>query len=169
METWNTIVGQLDISRWNIVYTIANTNGRSEKQVEIRLLIILGYIVIVLLLMFIHRTLLRKEKKTHENLVILYDVIRYQVARAQYENSSIEGDGIQTIINTEHKEYVENAATIKQEILSIEKRSGQDMVTEKQRKTIHQQTKKKNRLTKLVKYIGRTLTILTVGIYKLFW
>jgi len=169
MQTRNSIIEQLNIFRWNSVHSIASTHGWAEQQVELWLLLILGYIVIVLLLMFIHSKLIRRQKKTHENLVILYDTIRYQLARAQYENSSIEGDWIQIVMDAEHKNYVANAAIIKQEIVSIEKRSGQAIVTDKQRKTIHQQTKKKNRLTIVVNYIGRILTFLTIGIYKLFW
>ena len=90
MQTRDTIVAQLNIFRGKVVHIMANVSGRAEPEAEILLLVILGYIVFMLLLMFIHRKLLRNYKKTHENLVLLYDTIRYQVARIQYGNPAIQ-------------------------------------------------------------------------------
>ena len=79
--------------------------------------------MLVLLLMLIHRRLLRKSKKTQENLVLLYDTIRYQVARAQYGNPSIQDSkGIRVVFESEHENYSANAKAIKEEILSIEQK-----------------------------------------------
>lgn len=81
---------QLNIFRDRIIHIMANVSGRAEPQAEILLLIILGYIVLIILLMSIHRGFLKKQKKIHENLVLLYDTVRYQVAKAQYGNPSIQ-------------------------------------------------------------------------------
>ena len=130
----------------------------------------MGYIVLLLLLLFIHSKLLKIQRKTHENVVILYDTLRYQVAKAQYESREVEeSKGIQSVIDTEHKNYLSNAKAIKEEILAIEDQLGQEIISSNQRKTIDEQTKKKNRLTVGVQTIGRIITILTIGIYKIFW
>lgn len=84
MQTWDTIVEQLNISRNNVVHIMANISGREESQAEILLLLILGYIVLLSLLLLIHSKLLKKQKAIHENLVLAYDTIRYQLAKAQY-------------------------------------------------------------------------------------
>lgn len=73
--------------------------------------------------MFIHSKLLSKQKHVHENLVLLYDTIRYQVARAQYGNPIIQDNkGINLVIQEDHKNYLKNATTIQEEILSIEQK-----------------------------------------------
>lgn len=67
-----------------------------------------------------------------------------------------------------HKTYLANATAIKQEILSIEQKNGQEIISADQRSMIHKQTHKKNILMIGVQIIGRISTLLTVGIYKLF-
>jgi hypothetical protein len=148
---------------------MANVSGRAEPEAEILLLVILGYIVLILLLLFIHRKLLRKQRRIHENLVVLYDTIRYQVARAQYGNPTIQDiKGITVVIQADHKNYVANAKAIKEEIVSIEQKFGQQIISADQRNAINKQAKKKNRFMIFVQLIGRLTTLLTVGIYKLF-
>ena len=170
METRNTIVAQLDSFRAKIVHIMANVSGRAEPEAEIVLLVILWYIVCILLLMFIHRKLLKRQKKIHENLVSLYDTIRYQVAKAQYSNPVIQDSKwIKVVIESEHESYLKNAKIIKEEILSIEQKLGQQIITTDQRNIITKQSKKKNTVTMFVQLIGRLTTVLTVGIYKVFW
>jgi len=149
---------------------MANVSGRTEAKAEILLLAILGYIVLILLLMFIHRKLLRRYKRIHENLVLLYDTIRYQVAKAQYGNPSIQDSkGIKVVFESAHDNYLTSNAIIKQEILSMEQKLGQQIVSTDQWKVITKQTKKKKIAKIFVQIIGRFTTLLTVGIYKLFW
>ena len=170
MQIRNSIVEQLHIYRWNTIHIIANVSWQTAANAETRTLIILGYVVLLLLLLFIHSKLLKIQRKTHENVVILYDTVRYQVAKAQYESREVEeSKGIQSVIDTEHKNYLSNAKAIKEEILAIEDQLGQEIIPSNQRKTIDEQTKKKNRLTVGVQTIGRIITILTIGIYKIFW
>ena len=170
METRNTIVAQLDSFRAKIVHIMANVSGRTEPEAEILLLVIIWYIVCILLLMFIHRKLLKKQKKIHENLVSLYDTIRYQVAKAQYSNPTIQNSKwIKVVIESEHESYLKNAKVIKEEILSIEQKLWQQIITTDQRNIITKQMKKKNGVTTFVQLIGRLTTVLTVGIYKVFW
>ncbi|MFA6255940.1 MAG: hypothetical protein WC606_02030 [Candidatus Absconditabacterales bacterium] len=165
----STILNQLNNFRANIVHIMANVSGRAEPEAEILLLVILGYIVLILLLLFIHRKLLRKQRRIHENLVVLYDTIRYQVARAQYGNPTIQDiKGITVVIQADHKNYVANAKAIKEEIVSIEQKFGQQIISADQRNAINKQAKKKNRFMIFVQLIGRLTTLLTVGIYKLF-
>lgn len=87
MQTENSIMEPINQARGNIIHIMSNISGRGEPQSEIFLLMILGYIVFLLLLLYIHRKLLKKQKKTHENLVLAYDTIRYQLAKTQYEKS----------------------------------------------------------------------------------
>ena len=170
MQIRNSIVGQLHIYQWNTIHIIANVSWQTAANAETWTLVILGYIVLLLLLLFIHSKLLKKQKRIHENVVILYDTLRYQVAKAQYESREVEENkGIHSVIDTEHKNYLSNAKAIKEEVLSIEDQLGQEIISSDQRKTIDEQTKKKNRLTVCVQTIGRITTVLTVGIYKVFW
>lgn len=164
------LLTSLENFRASIVHIMANISGRENTQAEILLLIILWYIVVFFLLIGIHRKLLRKHKKIHENIVTLYDTIRYQVAKAQYGNEAIQNsNGIKSIITSDHKNYLTNAATIKQELLTIEQTLGQQIITQDQRKIINKQTKKKHSVNIFVQVIGRFITVITVGIYKLFW
>lgn len=113
--------------------------------------------------MFIHRKLLRKQKKIHENLVLLYDTIRYQVARAQYGNPIIQDNkGIKVVIEADHKSYLTQAKGIKEEILSLEQKLRQQIISADQRNVINRQAKKKNNVTIFVQLIGRLTTVLTV-------
>lgn len=149
---------------------MSNVSGRENAQAEILLLAILWYIVLLVLLMGIHRKLLKKHKRTHENIVALYDTIRYQVARAQYGNEAIQNNKwIDAILTSDHKNYLANATTIQQEILDIEQKLGQQIITDDQRKTINKQTKKKHSVNIFVQLIGWCITGITLGIYKLFW
>ena len=164
------VLTSLENFRASIVHIMANISGRENSQAEILLLVILWYIVLLVLLMGIHRKLLKKHKKIHENIVILYDTIRYQVARAQYGNEAIQANKwIDTILTSDHKNYLANATTIKQEILDIEQKLGQHIVTNDQRKVIKKQSKKKHSVNTFVQLIGWFVTGITVGIYKLFW
>ncbi|HBB03591.1 TPA: hypothetical protein DCZ39_01635 [Patescibacteria group bacterium] len=149
---------------------MANVSGWTESQSETILLAILGYIIVLLLLIAIHRKGLKKYKKIHEDLILSYDTMRYKVARAQYGNPALQDNkGISTAIEGDHKDYLVNTKAIKQEILSIEQKLGQEIISTEQWITIEQQAKKKNRIMTCVEIIGRVTTILTVGIYKLFW
>ena len=160
----------LENFRANIVHIMTNITWRESNESEIVLLAILWYIVILLLLIRIHRKLLRKHKKIHENIVALYDTIRYQVARAQYGNETIQANKwIDIILTSDHKNYLANAKTIKQEIIDIEQKLGQQIITDNQRKIITKQSKKKHWVSTFVQLIGRGITVITVGIYKLFW
>ncbi len=170
METRNSIVDNLSIFRGKIVHIMANVSGMAEPQAEILLLAILWYIVVLLLLLFIHRRLIRKHRKINENLIFLYDMIRYQLAKTQYSNPAIQGvKGIKVVIESEHENYLANAKAIKEEIISIEQKLGQKIVSDDQRNTIHKQTKKKAGAKIGMEIIGRFTTLITAGIYKLFW
>ena len=169
METRNSIVDNLNIFRARIVHIMANVSGRAEPQAEILLLVIIWYLVLLRLLLFIHRKLIKKHKRIHEQLVALYDTIRYQVAKAQYTNPAIQdAKGIKIVMETEHKNYLSNAKAIKEEILSLEQRLGQKIISEEQWNIINKQIKKKRWAKTIMEIIGRLTTIITAGIYKLF-
>lgn len=170
METRNTLVGQLNIFRWKIVHIMANVSGLAEAEGEILLLVILWYIVVLSLLLFIHRKIIKKQKKIHENIVLLYDTIRYQVSKAQYGNPATQQNKwINLILQSEHKNYLYHTKEIHDEIITIEQQIGQQLVTEAQRKTINKQVKKKKWTYTMMQTIGRGITVITAGIYKLFW
>ena len=100
----------------------------------------------------------------------MYDTIRYQVAHTQYGNPSIqESKGIKVMIDTEHKNYLANSEAIKQEILSMEQTLGQQIISSDQWNIVNKQTKKKKSVKIVLEIIGRFTTVITVGIYKLFW
>ena len=76
--------------RTNIVHIIANIINQSETQAELRTQVFVGYSIVLGLLIPLHRRLLQSHKKTHENVIFLYDTLRYKVAHAQYKNPSIQ-------------------------------------------------------------------------------
>lgn len=163
------ILTSLNTFRDRIVHIMANVSWMAEPQAEILLLAILWYIVVLLLLLFIHRKLIRKHKKIHEKLVFLYDTIRYQLAKVQMGNPAIQdAKGIKVMMESEHKNYLANAKAIREEIVSIEQRLWQKIISDDQRKTIHKQTKKKAWAKAFMELIGRFTTLITAGIYKLF-
>lgn len=122
MQTQN-IIGQMSILRWDVVYNITNATGRTSSQAE-RSIGIAIYIIVIFLLRNIHRNLVKKQKRIHTDLILLYDTIRYQLAKAQYSNISIQGiPGITNAMTAEHKNYIANAQAIKTEIVDIEQKS----------------------------------------------
>ena len=159
----------LNAFRGNIVHIIANISGRTEAKAGMILMGILGYIIGILVLIIIHRKITKRHKKIYENLTYLYDMIRYQVTRAQAGNPSIQDNkGIKVVVDVEHQNYLANSIAIKEEISSIEQKIGQQIVSAEQRTVLATQTKKKRVLMLFVQLLWRIITVLTVGIYKLF-
>lgn len=155
--------------RKNVIQIVSNLSGRGESQAEWVVLLVLGYLILLIVLLYIHSKLLKKQKNIQKNLVFLYDTIRYQLAKVQYETlTNTENEGINKIITADHKTYLANAKAIKQEILAIEQKNAQKIISTAQRKVIHKETRKKNILEIGVQGIGRISTIFTAGIYKLF-
>ena len=77
----------------------------------------------------------------------MYDTLRYQVAKAQYGNPAIQDSkGIKVVFESAHENYLTNTKAIKQEILSIEQKFGQQIISADQRIMISKQTKKKHRV-----------------------
>lgn len=151
------------------MHSLTNITWWTDTEIEFRLIIILGYLVVLILLIFIHRKLLNIKKRTHEKLVLSYDTLRYQLSKAQYENQNIQDSkGIKIVIDAEQKNYPAHKEEIKEEILSIEQKLGKQIITENQRATITKQTHKKKKMTIFVQLIWRINTLLTIGIYKLF-
>jgi len=164
------ILTSLNTFRSKIVHIMTNISGLQNTEAEILLIVILWYIVGLLLLVFIHRKISKKHKSIHENIIFLYDTIRYQVAKMQYENPAIQDSkGIKVVMESEHKNYLANIKAIKEEILSIEQKLGQQIVSDDQWKKISQQNKKKSKTKIFTQLIGRFTTLITAGIYKLFW
>ncbi len=170
METQNNILASLNTFRTKVVHIMANVSWRTEPKAEMLLLVIMWYIVLIVGMFFIHRRLIRNYKKIHENLIFLYDTIRYQVAKAQYRNPIAQSSKwIQVVMKSEHESYLANAKAIKEEIISIEQKLWQKIVADDQRKTIAKQTKRKWWAKAFMEIIGRFTTLITAGIYKLFW
>jgi hypothetical protein len=71
-------------------------------------------------------------------------------------------------MESDHKNYPANASAIKQEIMAIEQKNGQEIIAADQRWMIQKETQRKNRITIATQMIGRITTLLTVGIYKVF-
>lgn len=160
----------LQLFWWKILHIIVNLSWWSKGQSEIIVLSILWYIVFLFLLLFIHRKIIKKHKKVHENIIFLYDSIRYQVSKAQYGNSAIQqSSGIDIIIKNKHKNYLQHSKEIQEEIDKIEQQLGEKIGTENQQKTINKQIKIKKWTHTAMQIIGRITTVITAGIYKLFW
>ena len=156
--------------RNTLIHSIAAKSGRWEAQTEMIIVVVLGCVVTILLLTWIHGKGMKKNKKIHENIVLAYDTIRYQIAKAQYSNPSIQDSKrIHMITETEHKNYLANQGEIKGKIISIEQFLWQEIIAADQRTKIEKLTQKKKRLTLCTQIIGRFITTITAGIYKLFW
>lgn len=170
METRNTIIEQLNIFWKKILHIVVNMSWWTEVQSEIIVLSILGYLALLFLLLFIHRKIIKKHKKIYENIVFLYDTIRYQVTKAQYGNTAIQQNKwINLVLQSDHKNYLSHTKEIKEEIIAIEQQLGQQIITEDQRKNINKQIKRKRWVHTMMQSIGRFITVITAGIYKLFW
>lgn len=162
MQLWITILEQTNIVRWEIISII---NGQSTQGI-----IIVGYILLLAILLYIHSIFLKKQKKIREKLTETYDTMRYNLAQAQYKNTNIQDNkGIKITREWDKKNYFENEKEIKEELLSIEQQWEQQIISQIQRDSIKKQTHKKNILTIFVQTIGRIITIITIGIYKVFW
>jgi predicted anti-sigma-YlaC factor YlaD len=95
-------------------------------------------------------------------------MILYQANKAQHENPLIQGEScIQTISQSAHKNYDANAAAIQNQIHTREQKLGTTIIPPQQWSLITKQSKTKHRYLQRSHLIGRLLTILTVGIYKL--
>ncbi len=161
---------KLSLFREKIVHIMANVSGRAKPDAEIVLLAILWYIVIIVLFVIIHRRILRKHKRLHENIVLLYDTIRYQIAKTQAKNPSIQNNTwIKIVMDSAHQNYLAKAQEIQEEITDMEQKLGEKIITADQRTSIKKQSKAKRTMMLFVQVIGQIVTVLTVGIYKLFW
>ncbi len=170
MQTRNTILWYLNAFRGNIVHIMANISGQTEAKAGIILIGILAYIIGIVVLIILHRKITKRHKKIYENLTYLYDTIRYQVAKTQAGNPSIQDNkGIKVVIDTEHQNYLGNSKAIKEEINSLEQKLGQQIVLADQRTLLVKQTKTKKTLLIFIQLLWRIITVVTVGIYKLFW
>lgn len=95
-------------------------------------------------------------------MIILYDTIRYQIAKAQYNNpNNTDIKGIKIVMESEEKNYLKNTKAIKEEIFTIEKTLGQQIIQEDQRNNIEKTTKKTKRIKKMTQIIGRATTLIT--------
>jgi len=169
MDILHNILANTNLLRAKIIHIIANLSWQKEAEAEILFLAILWYIVLIYLLILIHHKTLKKHKKIHENLIELYDTIRYQYAKIQYKNPAIQDSiWIKIVMENEHQNYLTNAKIIKEEIISMEQKLEQKIVSDDQRKIIAKQTQKKARTKVCMEIIGRFTTLITAGVYKLF-
>jgi len=144
--------------------------GLNNHHVELLLIGIFWYTTIVFFLIAIHRKIITTNKKTHEDLILLYDNIRYHIAQKQYQNPTIQNTkAIKIPIESQQKNYLANTKAIQEEVLAIEQTLGQTIVSEEQWNTIYKITKKQKRTRQQKQTIGRLITLITGGIYKLFW
>ncbi|MEI7557348.1 MAG: hypothetical protein WCJ45_00370 [bacterium] len=110
-----------------------------------------------------------KQKKTQESLVMLYDTIRYQLAKEQYANPAFQNiKGIASIIESDHKQYTAHAKAIQDEITAREDKEGHEIVKVEIRNMIEKKSKQQERLGKSKRKLSLALTILTLGIYRIF-
>ncbi|MEI7919457.1 MAG: hypothetical protein WCH65_04600 [bacterium] len=170
MQLRTQILDQISLSRKRIIHIVANVSGQTETHAELRTISIAGYVIVLICLLSIHKKLIKKQTIYKQKIVELYDTIRYQVAKTQYATPSIQATpGIKTIMDAEHKTYEANTQAIQQEIKTMEQLAGSTIITEDQRVTIEKQISRKRRFSIIVNIFGRCITIITAGVYKLFW
>ncbi len=169
MQLLDSIREQLSPARSSFVNIIADAGGREVWQTEIRTWAAITYLFIMIILISIHRRLIKWRKYANEQLVLMYDTIRYQVAKGQYEHQTAkENRGIRIIRKASKKTYAANWAAIKQEIIAIEQTTGVQIVSTEQWNKVWSLTRKTKRYAWYTNIIGRLLTLATAGIYKLF-
>ncbi len=153
----------------NILQNLSTITWYPTSTILLGSISIFGYIIIIGIGIIIHRKTLSIQKRNYKNSITLYDTIRYEVAKQQYLHpSSTSHQGILRIFQESNPQYNRLHSIIKEEITAIEDSIQQKIISEQQRNELEKINKKYQKYTKLQNIIWRILTILTVGIYKLF-
>ena len=156
-------------TRNQIINTISNMIWWTNTQTQLVGLRGSGYIVSMLILIPIHRIFIKKHHICHQQIIQRYDHLRYQVAKIQQTHSGVSPETeIIKLINTPHASYLSATQAIQQSIITQEQNLGITIIPEHERNYIHKQLRKKHRLQQWKNIIGRIISIVTCGIYKLF-
>ena len=141
-------------------------------------LALITYIVFIFVFLFIHKWLLKKTNKIKWKLDELYDQIWYEISIVMYDFNQEAKKNWQenkliywakSIIWLEKNDYISNRKKIFEDIKKLETYIWKKMISEELIKTINWYQKKLSNTDLIQKMIWWILTILTIGIYKLFW
>lgn len=124
-----------------------------------------------------HRRILRSLTKIKQSLVKEVDEVIYLLAKAQYQSKIskqvLGGDPhfamMQEMFKSGNFEYLENIEVIRTLISKIQQLINIPVVADTQRARVGEYQKKLKRRNILSKVVGSGITLLTLGIYKLFW
>ncbi|MCF7835008.1 hypothetical protein K9M48_03040 [Candidatus Gracilibacteria bacterium] len=153
------------------ITNISNKIGFSILHSEYLIWGIAIYISLLILLGFIHTLTQKYYKKSKQNFFYECDYIIKQLATFQYQNKKNNNINIQlvkTIFDSQSKDYFKEAKNIKIKIKEIENNINQNLIENKQRSKFQKHYKKTKRLMIFSNTIGRIITILTIGTYKVF-
>ena len=153
-----------------ILHIVVNVTWLSPELALIRLLVIIGYIILLVILIPIHRSLLRLLHKRREVLTWEYDTLRYLIAKAQ-KQSGVDANNkwITALFDLKHPDYLHHHTEIKGEIFNIETSLWTKIIEDTKRAEIEQRQQKYKKLTMIVDIYGRFVSVITVLVYKLFW
>ena len=138
-------------------------------------IIVLIYAVSILIILPLHRLILRNVKKAKLNLTTSVDEVIYLLSKAQYslsEEQALKFDPcfalIRTMFWSGHFEYIDNLDAIKENVKKVEVLLKQRVISDEQRKKIDSQKSSLKFHTFWSKFFGYELNILSIWIYNPF-
>jgi hypothetical protein len=139
--------------------------------------VVLIEILTFLILIPLHRKLLKKLRRLQETFVHQIDEIIYLLAKTQYASQISERDlggdphmaMMKEMFKSGHFEYLDNLAVIQANVEKVELLLQATVVSPEKWKEIHQLAGKLHRYLFRKKVIGWMASVPTLGIYKLFW
>lgn len=159
-----------------IVQYVAGLIWLDYNTTQLILLWVITYIVFIVIVVLIHKWFLRRGTKIKALCTRKYDELRYLASTNMYKfNKEMKAQwkenqlvyGAKSIIWLENKNYIANKQKIFGDLAKLEWYIGKSIVSSELKNEIVVLDKKitTNHLSQ--KVVGRILTILTLGIYKL--
>ena len=165
-------------NQFRVVYTdwivfFLHTNQLRTKIIWIAILV---WIFSFLVILPIHRLSLKKLLKARQDLVNSVDKVIYLLSKAQYsltEKQTLQYDPcfalMKTMFGTWHFEYIDNLATIKENVKKVETLLKQRVISDEEWNKIDSQKSSLRFHTFWKKFLGYELNFVSLGIYNLFW
>lgn len=134
------------------------------------LLVLVCYVAWLIVLVVIHRFLLRRKIKWQKACVREYDNIIYLIAQAEYKiQAPSSSSPLQQLFASKHKNYLANHQVIVDAIRKLEAETKQLIFTPEMEKHILKSRKKLAVSNAFQLFFGGMVSLATAGIYLLFW
>ena len=148
----------------------------NQLRTKIIWIVILVWFFSFLVILPLHRLSLRKQKQAKQDLVNSVDKVIYLLSKAQYslsQEQTLKYDPcfalMKTMFGTWHFEYIDNLATIKENVKKVETLLKQRVISDEEWNKIDSQKSSLRFHTFWKKFLGYELNLVSLGIYNLFW